>query len=77
MAQTGSLKSKAGTTNGKKSTFTGLGADYNLSKMSAVYFRAESVNDEANAMNAAVTPAQIKGTDTKFARTAVGFRFGF
>ena len=77
MAQTGSLKSHAGTSNGKKSTFTGLGADYNLSKMSAVYFRAESVNDEAGAMNAAVTPTAIKGTDTKFARTALGIRIGF
>ena len=77
MAQTGSLKSKAGTTNGKKSTFTGLGLDYNLSKTSAIYLRNESVNDEANQMNAAVTPTAIKGTDTKFTRTALGFRVAF
>jgi hypothetical protein len=77
MAQTGSLKSKAGTTNGKKSTFTGLGLDYNLSKTSAIYLRNESVNDEANQMNAAVTPGAIKGTDTKFTRTALGFRVAF
>ncbi|WP_310625884.1 porin [Limnohabitans sp.] len=77
MAQTGSLKSSAGASDGKKSTFTGFGADYKLSKMSALYFRAESVNDEAGAMNAALTPAAIKGTDTKFARTALGLRIGF
>jgi predicted porin len=73
MAQTGSLKNKAGT----KSNLTGYGADYNLSKTTAVYFRAESIDDKANAMNAAVTPTAVKGTDTKFARTALGLRVAF
>ncbi|CAN1551193.1 OmpC Outer membrane protein (porin) [Burkholderiaceae bacterium] len=73
MGQTGSLKNAAGV----KSNFTGYGADYNLSKTTAVYLRAESIDDKANAMNAAVTPAQIKGTDTKFARTALGLRVAF
>ncbi len=73
MAQAGSLTDKTNT----KSSLVGLGADYNLSKMTAVYFRAESINDKAGAMNAAITPAQIKGTDTKFARTALGIRIGF
>jgi len=73
MAQVGSLTNNVNA----KSTLTGVGADYNLSKMTAVYFRAESINDVAGAMNAAVTPAAIKGTDTKFARTAVGIRVGF
>ncbi len=73
MAQAGSLTDKTNT----KSTLVGLGADYNLSKMTAVYFRAESINDKAGQMNAAITPTAIKGTDTKFARTALGIRIGF
>ena len=73
MAQTGSLKNAAGT----KSTLTGLGLDYNLGKTTAVYVRYESIDDKASAMNAAVTPSTIKGTDTKFGRTALGLRIGF
>jgi predicted porin len=85
MAQTGSLKAKAGTYNGQKSTLTGLGADYNLSKRTAVYFRTESIDDKARGMNAAVNPAAIAGVpsaasagvDQKFARTAIGLRHNF
>ena len=84
MAQTGSLKAKAGTYNGQKSTLTGLGADYNLSKRTAVYFRAESIDDKARGMNAAVNPTSLVGaasaaaaTDQKFARTAIGLRHAF
>ena len=73
MAQTGSLKNVSGT----KSTLTAIGADYNLSKNTAIYLRSESIDDKAGAMNAAVTPTAIKGTDTKFARTALGIRIGF
>ena len=71
------MNSNAGASTGKKSTFTGLGIDYNLSKMTAVYLRSESVNDEANAMNAAMTPTAIKGTDNKFERTQLGIRMSF
>jgi len=85
MAQTGSLKAKAGTWNGEKSTLTGLGADYNLSKRTAVYFRTESIDDKARGMNAAVNPAAIAGVpsassagvDQKFSRTAIGLRHNF
>ena len=84
MAQMGELKNKAGTYNGQNSKLTSLGADYNLSKLTAVYFRFESIDDKARAMNGAVNPQQIAGsnsvaglTDQKFGRTAVGLRMGF
>ena len=84
MAQVGNLKADAGTFKGKKTNFTGIGADYNLSKRTAVYFRAETIDDKAVAMNGAVNPSQITGnanasalTDQKFARTAVGIRHNF
>jgi len=73
MAQTGNLRNAAGT----KSQYTGVGIDYNLGKTTAVYARYESIDDKANAMNAAITPTAIKGTDTKFGRTALGLRIGF
>jgi predicted porin len=73
MAQFGQLKNAADA----KSKIWGLGADYNLSKRTAVYFRAESIDDKAGSVQAAVTPATIKGTDTTFARTAVGIRHAF
>ena len=74
MAQVGELKNDVNST---KSKIWGLGADYNLSKRTAVYFRAESIDDKAGSVQAAVTPATIKGTDTTFARTAVGIRHAF
>ena len=73
MAQFGEFKNAAD----QKSKLWGLGADYNLSKRTAVYFRAESIDDKAGSVQAAVTPATIKGTDTTFARTAVGIRHAF
>ena len=73
MAQVGELKNVSDA----KSKFWGLGADYNLSKRTAVYFRAESVDDKAGSVQAAVTPATIKGTTNTFARTAVGIRHAF
>jgi predicted porin len=79
-AATGELKNVAGL----KSKLVSLGADYNLSKRTAVYFRAESIDDKANAMNAAVNPAAITGVastaglaDQKFGRTAIGIRHAF
>jgi predicted porin len=84
MAQVGELKSSVGATNGLKSKLMGLGADYNLSKRTAVYFRAETIDDKALAMNGAVNPQQIAGTnnvitltDQKFGRTAIGIRHAF
>jgi predicted porin len=74
MAQMGTLTNDVTTA---KSKIWGLGADYNLSKRSSVYFRAESIDDKAGSVQAAVTPGTIKGTDTKFARTAVGIRHNF
>jgi predicted porin len=75
MAQTGSAVNKADSD--KKSKLTGLGVDYNLSKTTAVYFRNETVTDDAGTVQAAVTPTTIKGTDNKWSRTAVGVRIGF
>ena len=74
MAQAGQLKNDV---NKKNSSFTGIGADYNLSKMTAIYVRAESVDTQAGGVQAAVTPATIAGTGTTFARTALGVRIGF
>ncbi|WP_161499736.1 porin [Limnohabitans sp. TS-CS-82] len=78
MATTGSLKAKAGDFNGKKSTITGLGADYNLSKMTALYARYESIKDEAGVISAAGNGNFTKaaGNDTR-TRTAVGVRYNF
>jgi len=73
-ANVGGLKSKAGTSNGKKSDIIGLGADYNLSKTTALYARYESIDDKAGVIAAAAT---IDGTDTKRTRTALGVRVGF
>ena len=80
MAQVGELKNVSNV----KSKLWGLGADYNLSKRTAVYFRAESIDDKANAMNAAVNPTAIVGStaaqtgaDAKFSRTAIGVRHSF
>ena len=56
---------------------TGLGANYNLSKTTNLYFRSESIDDKAGSVQAALTPATIKGSDTKWARTAVGIKVGF
>jgi len=75
MAQTGTNKNKV-TNNTSK--LTGLGADYNLSKRTAVYFRAESIDNAGGTMNAAVVSSAIAGTDTnKFSRTAIGLRHAF
>jgi len=73
MGQFGSLQNVSGVT----SSLRGLGLDYNLSKTTALYIRNESINDKPGVMNAAVTPTAIKGTDTTFARTAIGLRMGF
>jgi predicted porin len=74
MAQVGNNENKAGV----KSKLTGVGADYALSKRTALYFRSESIDDKAGLMNAAVNPLTILNAgDTKFGRTAVGVRHNF
>jgi predicted porin len=75
MASTGSLKAKAGTNNGKKSTLMGLGADYSLSKTTVLYARHESIKDEAGVVaTTGFTPATGNVTRT---RTALGMRVAF
>ena len=73
-ANVGGLKSNAVANNGKKSDIIGVGADYNLSKTTALYARYESIDDKAGVIAAAAT---IDGTDTKRTRTALGVRVGF
>jgi len=71
MAQLGNMKNSV---NNKKDKITSVGADYLLSKRSAVYFRYEAVDDKAGAIAAAST---IDGTGTKRTRTALGVRHSF
>ena len=70
MASAGTFENKAGT----KSKLAALGADYALSKRTAVYARYESIDDKAGAIAAAAT---IDGAGTKRTRTAVGVRHAF
>jgi len=74
MAQAGDLKQDAGANAGKKSKLVALGADYNLSKRTAVYARYESIDDKAGVIAAAST---IDGSGTKRTRTALGLRHSF
>jgi predicted porin len=74
MANIGGLKAKAGTYSDKKSDIIGLGADYNLSKTTALYARYESIKDDATVAAAAAIDA---GTSNKRTRTALGVRVGF
>ena len=80
MTQIGQLKENGSSAAGLKSKLWAIGADYNLSKRSAIYLRAESIDDQAKAMNAALNPATIANTTSdanKFARTAIGIRHSF
>ena len=72
----GSAKNKVtAATNTGDSKITSIGYDYNLSKLSSVYVRYESIDDKAGIVPA---PSQgLDGTDTKRTRTAVGLRIGF
>jgi len=72
MAQTGSMKNN---NNGLKSSLLGLGADYMLSKTTALYARHESIKDDAGVVSVAgFTAAAGNVTRT---RTALGVRIGF
>ncbi len=71
MAQMGTLKDK----DGDKSKLAAIGADYALSKRTALYARYESIdNVVATGIAAAAT---IDGTGTKRTRTAIGVRHAF
>ena len=75
MAQAGSVKASAGTYSGKTSKMTAIGADYNLSKTTALYGRYESIKDEANLIAAAATiDGTANGTRT---RLGLGIRTAF
>jgi len=71
MVQTGSAKNDL---TGKKSNVLGAGYTYNLSKLSNIYVRYESIKDDAGIIPAAST---IDGTDVKRTRTAIGYKVGF
>ena len=74
MAQAGTLKNVLG----QKSDLVALGADYALSKRTAVYARYESIDDKAGVISAAGNGnfAAI-GTETTRTRTALGVRHAF
>ena len=71
MAQAGSAKNKL--TN-KTSNLASVGADYNLSKTTALYGRYESIKDEGGVIAAAAT---IDGTGTTRTRLGLGIRTAF
>ena len=75
MAQVGELKADAGTYAGKKSKLTGLGADYALSKRTALYARYESIDDKAGVV--AITGFTAATGNDKRTRTAFGLRHSF
>ncbi len=60
---------------GKKSSMTSLGYTYELSKMSNIYARYETINDEANAITKVATMDVT--TTGKRSRTAIGVKVGF
>ena len=63
-----------------KSKMTSFGADYLLSKTSSVYFRNESISDDANLLGgytAAAFTTASGNTGGKRTRTAVGLRVNF
>ena len=74
IASAGELKADAGAKAGEKSKIVGLGADYALSKRTALYARYESIDDKASVIAAAST---IDGSGTKRTRTAFGLRHNF
>ncbi len=75
MASYGELKDKTEGSDGAKTKLTALGADYNLSKRTAVYARYESINDKAGAI--VLSPAFASYDSEKRTRTAIGVRHAF
>jgi len=65
-------------TTDKNANLVGLGADYALSKRTAVYARYESIKDDNTGANAAIAPvAGLDGTTNKRTRAAIGLRHAF
>ena len=60
-----------------KSNLTGLGADYNLSKRTALYARYETIKDNANLIGAYSTAFSPAATGASRSLTAVGVRHNF
>jgi predicted porin len=63
-----------------KTKMTSIGADYLLSKSSSVYFRNESITDDANLLGGYTSAAFVTAsgnTGGKRTRTAVGLRVNF
>jgi predicted porin len=83
MVQTGNAKLKStGVTStatygveGEKSTLSGIGYDYALSKRTNLYLRAESINDKAGLV-AARANIDVAG-QTKITKTAIGVKHTF
>ena len=82
-AATGNVKENAPSTlNGKKSTFTGLGYNYALSKMTSLVARYEQFDDQANVLGQTATTAytSTQGTDStnyKRVRSMFGINHNF
>jgi predicted porin len=75
MASFGQLKDKTDS-DGEKSKLSALGADYNLSKRTAVYARYESINDKIGIVANPSTVAGVANNNTR-TRTAIGIRHAF
>lgn len=77
MAQFGSLKNDLTTSGDKRSRLLGLGADYNVSKRTALYVRHESLRDKNDYVD---NPSNLRDplpVETTRNRTAVGVRHTF
>jgi predicted porin len=77
MASYGELKDKSDGASKDKAKLTALGADYNLSKRTAVYARYEQIRDQAGFMPAAAFAAVSSTTGDTRSRTAIGVRHAF
>jgi len=75
MASFGQLKDKSDGSDGLKTKLAALGADYNLSKRTAVYARYESINDKSGAI--VLSPAFASYSSEKRTRTAIGVKHSF
>ena len=75
MASFGQLKDKTEGSDGQKTKLAALGADYNLSKRTAVYARYESINDKIGVVAAPAGFATY--SSDKRTRTAIGVKHSF
>ena len=74
--QLGQGKDTGTSGNGKNSTLTSVGYDYDLSKTTSLYARYENTKDDGGWVANAATLAAVSGNNTR-TRTAVGLRIGF